>query len=571
MGRHSAPAHPHPSQPSSTPHRSRRRFLIGVISGAVAVILVAVGGAAWAGGYLKGVLPAPADAAGCSTSTTIRVVADPKIAPVLTQAANSFDVVTPCVKTTVRAQDSADTASIVAAGGDVNADVWVPDSPGWQSRVAATALSLGRDAPNEVFGAYVATTPLVFAAPARQAAALAAAKPSWASLYSGSFDALLPDPEANGASLLALSRLNSDAPTGSSLAFDAALVALGKNIPATPAKAFEDAAAAQTPTVVITTEQAVFQHNKTDPDTQFFAIYPNGGTDEDAFPFVRLAGHSTGDQAKDKLMTDLESAFVTDQKHLAEGGFRSGLGAGTIQAAGILKTYSTASPGGLATQVDMLHEWSTMTMRGRMLALVDVSGSMNEQVGSGGLTRIGIFQQAASGAVAMFSPETQLGVWAFSTNQQGSQPWRQLTPVAPIGDSSHAAAIARVIQGLPAQVQGDTALYDSVLAAVKNMQANYVPGMVSSVLVITDGKNDNPAGGLSLSGLVGQLKSIETVNRPVPVIMIGFGPDTDVAAMKQIADATNGGVYQALRPQDLGAVLVDAISQRTCRPRCAGG
>jgi hypothetical protein len=541
-----------------------------VISGAVAVILVAVGGAAWAGGYLKGILPSPADAAGCSRPTDIRVVADPKIAPVLIKAANSFDVVTPCVKTTVRTQDSADTASIVAAGGDTNADVWVPDSPGWQSRVAATSLSLGRDAPNEVFEAYVATTPLVFAAPAKQASALAASKPSWASIFSGSFTALLPDPEANGSSLLALSRLNSDAPTGSSFAFDAALVALGKNIPATPAKAFDDAASAGTPTVVITTEQAVFQHNKTDPATQFFAIYPNGGTDEDAFPFVRLAGHSTGNQVKDNLMTALESAFVTDQKHLAEGGFRSGLGQGTINAAGILKKYTTASPGGLATQVDMLHEWSTMTMRGRMLALVDLSGSMNEEVG-GGLTRIGIFQKAAAGAVSMFSPETQLGIWGFSTNQQGSQPWRQLTPVGPIGDSKHAADITRVIDSLPSEVQGDTALYDSVLAGVKNMQANYVPGMVSSVLVITDGKNDNPGGGLSLSQLLGQLKSIESINQPVPVIMIGFGPDTDVSAMKQIADATNGGVYQALKPQDLGKVLVDAISQRTCRPHCAGG
>jgi hypothetical protein len=211
-----------------------------------------------------------------------------------------------------------------------------------------------------------------------------------------------------------------------------------------------------------------------------------------------------------------------------------------------------------------------MTMRGRMLALVDLSGSMNEDVG-GGLTRIGIFQKAAAGAVSMFSPETQLGIWGFSTNQQGSQPWRQLTPVGPIGDSKHAADITRVIDSLPSEVQGDTALYDSVLAGVKNMQANYVPGMVSSVLVITDGKNDNPGGGLSLSQLLGQLKSIESINQPVPVIMIGFGPDTDVSAMKQIADATNGGVYQALKPQDLGKVLVDAISQRTCRPHCAGG
>ncbi|MHA7986100.1 VWA domain-containing protein [Rathayibacter sp. CAU 1779] len=568
MGRHSAPAHPHDIQSGAREARprSRRRFLIGIVSGAVAVVLIAVGGAAWAGGLLGSSVPSFADAIGCGKPTTIRVVADPKIAPVLTKAANSFDVVTPCVKTTVRAQDSADTASIVAAGGDVGADVWVPDSPGWQSRIAATALSLGRESPNAVFEAYVATTPLVFAAPSKKASSIAAAKPTWAGLYSGDLNALLPDPEANGASLLALSKLNGVAPAGNDLAFDTALVALGKNIPATAEKAFAAAEENATPSVVLTTEQAVYQHNRQHPAQQFFAIYPGDGTDEDAFPFARVAGRSTGSVVKDRLMTALESAFVTDQKHLAEGGFRSGLGQGHLRAAGVLKTYSTAAPGGLATQVDMLHEWSTMTMRGRMLALVDVSGSMNED--AGGTTRIGIFQQAAAGAIEMFSPQTQLGVWSFSTNQQGSQPWTELTPVAPVGDSAHAADISNVINSLPSRVQGDTALYDSVLAAVKNMQANYVSGMVSSVLVITDGKNDNPAGGLSLDQLVGQLKSIESVNRPVPVIMIGFGPDTDQSAMKQIADATGGGVYQALRPQDLGAVLVDAISQRTCRPHC---
>ena len=56
--------------------------------------------------------------------------------------------------------------------------------------------------------------------------------------------------------------------------------------------------------------------------------------------------------------------------------------------------------------------------------------------------------------------------------------------------------------------------------------------------------------------------------RPVPVIMIGFGPDTDLAAMSRIAEATGGGAYSATRPEDLGTVLVDALSQRTCRPDC---
>jgi hypothetical protein len=50
--------------------------------------------------------------------------------------------------------------------------------------------------------------------------------------------------------------------------------------------------------------------------------------------------------------------------------------------------------------------------------------------------------------------------------------------------------------------------------------------------------------------------------------MIGFGPDTDLQAMQKIAEATKGGAYSASKPEDLGTVLVDALSQRTCRPNC---
>ena len=38
--------------------------------------------------------------------------------------------------------------------------------------------------------------------------------------------------------------------------------------------------------------------------------------------------------------------------------------------------------------------------------------------------------------------------------------------------------------------------------------------------------------------------------------------------LQRIARATNGGAYSASRPEDLGNVLVDALSQRTCRPNC---
>jgi hypothetical protein len=74
---------------------------------------------------------------------------------------------------------------------------------------------------------------------------------------------------------------------------------------------------------------------------------------------------------------------------------------------------------------------------------------------------------------------------------------------------------------------------------------------------------------LTLPALIKQLEAMNAPDKPVPVIMVGLGPDTDVGAMSQIAEATVGAAYTAEHPQDLGNVLVDALSQRTCRPYCS--
>ena len=64
------------------------------------------------------------------------------------------------------------------------------------------------------------------------------------------------------------------------------------------------------------------------------------------------------------------------------------------------------------------------------------------------------------------------------------------------------------------------------------------------MLLITDGKNEDE-NGIDLDTLLAELAKIDDPTKPVPVIMIGFGPDTDLAAMQQIAQATKGAAYSA--------------------------
>ena len=428
--------------------------------------------------------------------------------------------------------------------------------------------SLIRRAPLADFGPSIASSPLVFATPSENADAFNGQSLQWSTIADGDTPALLPEPAQNGSSLAALAEIKATANPNDDLAFSRDMIELGKTIPPTVADAFTDAEKAGAPTVVLTTEQSVVAQNESSPDHQFFALYPKDGTVSVSYPFVRVAGPTTGDKNKDELIDALERQFTTDAKTLAQAGFRTANAASDFAAKGVVANAPKTRPaldGG--AQIGLLQSWSAITLRSRMLVVVDTSGSMDED--AGGRSRIAVFQDAANSMLQLLPPQTDMGVWTFSTNQSGTQPWAQQTPILPLSDPAHAADVSRVYASLSGMVKGDTGLYDTVLAAVKAVQNGYDPHMANYVLVVTDGRNDDPAGGLSLPDLLSQLKALRNPAKPVPVIMVGMGPDTDVSAMSQIANATVGAVYTAEQPHDITNVLVEALAQRTCRPYCS--
>ncbi|WP_022901744.1 substrate-binding domain-containing protein [Humibacter albus] len=544
----------------------RKRGRLWFIAGGVVLVLIVTGCVAWTKNVFNPVLPAAAWAQTC-TPTQLRVVADPSIAAALRASAKGFDATTPCVHTSVTSQKSADTASALAVGGDIKADVWIPDSPAWEPRMQVLSWSLIRRAPVAEFGRSIASSPLVFATPSKNADAFDGSSLNWNTIGDGDTPVLLPEPAQNGSSLAALAEIKATADSRDDLAFSRDMIELSKTIPATVPDAFADAERASAPTVVVTTEQSVVAQNESSPSHQFFALYPSDGTVSVSYPYVRVAGTTTGDATKDQLISALERQFRSDSRTLARAGFRTADGEG-FAAKGVVanppKT-SAALDGG--AQVGILESWSSITVRSRMLVVVDTSGSMDED--ADGRSRIDVFEDAASGMLQLLPPQTEMGVWTFSTDQSGTQPWAQRSPIASLDDPAHASDVSQVFGSLSTMVAGDTGLYDTVLAAVKDVKQGYDPHRINYVLVVTDGRNENPAGGLSLTSLVSQLKALNDPKKPVPVIMVGMGPDTDVSAMSQIANATVGAVYTAEQPQDITNVLVDALQQRTCRPYCS--
>ena len=93
-------------------------------------------------------------------------------------------------------------------------------------------------------------------------------------------------------------------------------------------------------------------------------------------------------------------------------------------------------------------------------------------------------------------------------------------------------------------------------------RAAYDPTSVNSVVLITDGEDDDDSAGIELQPLLDTLRAEADANRPVKVVAIALGPDADLDALQQIADATGGAAYQAIDPKDLQGVLFDAIRRR---------
>ena len=200
-----------------------------------------------------------------------------------------------------------------------------------------------------------------------------------------------------------------------------------------------------------------------------------------------------------------------------------------------------------------------------MLAVIDVSGSMEEPA-ENGLRRIDIFQQAAIGAMEKFSGEVEMGVWVFSTARNGDLDYEDLVADRPARRRSRTsrrspASSSRCPAGSAARPASTTRHSPPCSGCARS----YDPEKVNSVLLITDGRNEDE-NGIDLDTLLAELAKMDDPTKPVPVIMIGFGPDTDLAAMQQIAQATKGAAYSASKPEDLGTVLVDALSQRRLPP-----
>jgi Ca-activated chloride channel family protein len=208
--------------------------------------------------------------------------------------------------------------------------------------------------------------------------------------------------------------------------------------------------------------------------------------------------------------------------------------------------------------VKIIQKWGEDRKGARVMLVIDVSGSMGDQTGSGA-TKLDLAKQAAIQALGQFSPNDQVGLRIFSTDISPRPPtdYLDLVPIGPI--STQREQLANKIQSLVPT--SGTPLYTTALASYQDMKASFDPTRINAVVLLTDGKNDDPRNNdlnKTLSVLRADSEGVSAT--PVRLFTIAYGQDADKGVLSQMAEATNAASYDASDPQTINNVFTAVIS-----------
>lgn len=195
------------------------------------------------------------------------------------------------------------------------------------------------------------------------------------------------------------------------------------------------------------------------------------------------------------------------------------------------------------------------TRPGRVLAMVDVSGSMGEAE-AGGLTPLQGIKTSVPLLIGGLQGKTSVGVWLFGHQLAPPHDWIEVAPVAPL--SQNLPLLQQAITLTEPQRTG-TSLHRTVLDAYTTMQAGYDPTFTNILGIFTDGRNEDAPTGIDLDTLKAEISRIADPERPIMLLCFGYG-EADVDALNQIVAANNGlGLVSEInQPEHILGALIEA-------------
>lgn len=177
--------------------------------------------------------------------------------------------------------------------------------------------------------------------------------------------------------------------------------------------------------------------------------------------------------------------------------------------------------------------------------VLDVSGSMNDdgRLGKlrGALHAIAGADNSITGRFSRLTSRERLWLMPFSSKVFEATRF-EIPPTAKQEEKeARFAEIRRYADNLVAK--GGTALYDAIYAALEQLDAERAasPGYAYSVVVFTDGERTE---GMKIDAFMRRYHELSPAAKKIPVFLVLYAGG-DEAALKQIASATGGKVFDA--------------------------
>ncbi|HUD38182.1 MAG TPA: substrate-binding domain-containing protein [Streptosporangiaceae bacterium] len=480
-----------------------------------------------------------------------------------------------------------------ATGNPINA--WIPDSSLWVDEVRGSVQGSETVDPA---GFSVARSPLMIVMPA-------AAEARTPGFYKDGWKLLMP-PSIGGPSVPSDLRVDLPDPTQTAAGL-ATLVEINRVIgPVADARLrftkfahatavtsyFDDPTSlssfvslAQPPLdgdpVTVTTEQAVLAYDAANPHQPLAATYPSGKSDalgdpELDYPYVLLATSSPAQLAAANVFGEmLQSRYAASV--IRYNGFRSANGtpgqpdrfpASYGLASQLLQVATPATPTETPTA---LQSWNKIALGSRDLTMIDVSSNMGKSLTPGSPTYEQELTQAASIGLSLFANSSNLGLWEFSTDLNGTLPYKQLVNIGPlpanIGVLSRRDELEHISANLTPSADPDVALYGTILAGYKYMLKTYQPNYFNGEILLGSGIENDP-GDITADQLIKKLEKLSSPSRKVVIIMVIFGSPPNFSQLQHIAELTGGQAYEISTPSQVYNVFFQALARRLCDPSC---
>jgi len=512
------------------------RGLLIAVTAVVAIAVVAAGVSLFTGGTKK---------TACDSKPLV-LSASSQFETVAQAAAKSING--ECAKVRVKVQS---TAEVLATPTDDLPDLWIADSSAPLRQFQASAVYLKTVSPA------VASSPVVLAG-----GPSARPEQTWNQALSSGNVAMI-DPTVNGPSALVLTSAAAEQPNISAKDMGATFLLSAQRYGEASAVGQVqvptlDTIRASTTRLFPVDEHDLLTSRKANP--AITPVIPATGPLLLKFPMVafssRLETYTVGDQ----LAKWFRSA--TGVKALNASLFRNAAGDPIPSVSQIEAEPLPEVPDETADSA--LRFWRVTSVPSSLLAVLDVSGSMKFEAGD--TTRLAIEMDAARTALTVFPPHARIGAWVFSENQgPNGQPWKELAPLKRLdandGGIKHRQALLKKVDTLPSITRGGTGLYTTTLAGYKRVLASFNDKYFNSLILMTDGANDDP-NSVTLPKLLSELKALQDPNKHVRIIAIGMSEDADMKSLNKIAAVTGGRAYRADTPDEIITVFQDALLSR---------